>query len=230
MLFHAGRVQVDGSLGTVTKVIGRRGAGCKNRRRWFSRGALMHEATTVLRQEHEVILTVLDAAEKTVTGLEEGAEVPPQLLTDTVEFLRRYADRQHHGKEEDLLFPELEKNGMSRNGGPVAVMLMENQIGRSHITRMAEAGEAYKNGAQSAAAEWTDAALDYIALLREHIAKENNILFVMAERILSPADQQRLATEFDAVDKNKMDAGEGERLLRLAEQLTSEAAQVASAK
>jgi hemerythrin-like domain-containing protein len=183
----------------------------------------MHEATKVLRQEHEVILRVLDATERAATSLESGATVPSEVLTTTVEFLKLYADRQHHGKEEDLLFPALEKNGMPSGGGPVAVMLMEHQMGRSHIARMADAAEAYKNGDHSAGAEWADAALDYVALLREHIAKENDILFVMAEHILSAADQQRLATEFAGVDKNKMGAGEGERLLRLADQLTADA-------
>ena len=186
----------------------------------------MHDATKVLRQEHEVILAVLDATEEVATNLENGADTPPELLTTTVEFLKLYADRQHHGKEEDLLFPELEKQGMPRKGGPVAVMLMEHQMGRSHMARMAEAAEAYKNGYKSAGGEWADAALDYVALLREHIAKENNILFVMAERILSADDQQRLATEFAGVDKNKIGAAEGERLLRLAEQLTADASQV----
>jgi hemerythrin-like domain-containing protein len=182
----------------------------------------MHEATNVLRQEHEVILRVLDATESAATSLESGTTLPSEVLTTTVEFLKLYADRQHHGKEEDLLFPALEKNGMP-HGGPVGVMLMEHQIGRSHIARMAKAAEAYKNGDHSAGAEWADAALDYVALLREHIAKENDILFVMAERILSAADQKRLATEFAGVDKNNMGEGEGERLLRLADQLTAEA-------
>lgn len=183
----------------------------------------MHEATEVLRQEHEVILSVLDAVEKTAASVEKGLEVPPHQLTETVEFLKLYADRQHHGKEEDLLFPELGMKGMPSNGGPIAVMLMEHQIGRSHIARMSEAAEVYQNGDRTAGAEWADAALDYVSLLREHIAKENNVLFVMAERFLSSADQQRLAKEFDGVDKSKMGEGEGERLLRLAERLTAEA-------
>lgn len=189
----------------------------------------MHEATKVLRQEHEVILRVLDATERAATSLENGATLPSEVLTMTVEFLKLYADRQHHGKEEDLLFPDLEKNGMTSGGGPVAVMLMEHQMGRSHIAQMAAAAEAYKNGNQSACAEWAEAALDYVALLREHIAKENNILFVMAERILSAADQQRLAVEFAGVDTHRMGEREGDRLLRLADQLTAEASYRVSA-
>jgi len=179
----------------------------------------MHDATKILRQEHEVILRILDVTEKNAQALEAGAEVPAEVLSNTIEFLRLYADRQHHGKEEDLLFPEMEKKGMPREGGPIGMMLIEHKFGRGHIARMAEAAEAYQSGDREAAAQWADAALDYVALLREHIAKENNILFVMAERMLSPDDQQRLAAEFDGVDKNKMGEGEGDRLLRLADSL-----------
>lgn len=83
----------------------------------------MYEGTKVLRDEHEVILRVVDATEATANAIEWGAEAPAQFLNEIVEFLRLYADRQHHGKEEDLLFPELENKGMPRNGGPVGVML-----------------------------------------------------------------------------------------------------------
>ena len=156
----------------------------------------MYEATGVLRNEHEVILRVLGATEATANAIEAGSNVSAQYLQDTVEFLSLYADRQHHGKEEDLLFPELEEKGLPRNGGPVGMMLMEHRFGPSHIARMAAAATASASGDRAAAATWADAALDYVALLREHIAKENQILFAMAERILSADDQARLSVEF----------------------------------
>jgi len=183
----------------------------------------MHDATQVLRQEHEVILRVLDATQNIASQIENAAGAPPQVMSNTIEFFKLYADRQHHGKEEDLLFPELEKKGMPRDGGPIGVMLMEHQFGRSHITRMAEAARAFEGGDHSAGARWADAALDYVALLRQHIDKENNILFVMAERILSPDDQQRLAKEFAGVDQQKMGEGENDRLLRLADSVVQAA-------
>jgi len=182
----------------------------------------MNEATQVLRDEHEVILRVLDGTRMLAESMEAGADVPPHILSNVIEFLKLFADRQHHGKEEDLLFPELEKKGMPRAGGPVGVMLMEHQIGRSHIAQMAEAAKAYEGGDREAGAKWADNALDYVALLRDHIAKENNILFVMAERLLAPAEQQRLAIEFDGVDKQKIGEGESERLLRLADSVLKE--------
>jgi len=182
----------------------------------------MNEATQVLRNEHEVILKVLEATETLAESLEGGADVPPQVLNNIIEFLKLFADRQHHRKEEDLLFPELEKKGMPRAGGPVGMMLMEHQAGRSLIAQMANAANAYAEGDRQAGAHWADAALNYVALLQDHIAKENNILFVMAERLLTPAEQQQLAAKFDGVDKQKMGEGERERLLRLADSVLKE--------
>src|SRR6516164_5477298 len=103
----------------------------------------MNDATQVLRQEHEVILRVLDTTETVADSLEAAGSVPPNILFDIMEFLRLYADRQHHGKEEDLSFPELEKQGMPRNGGPIVMMLMEHQFGRGLIARMTEAAKTY---------------------------------------------------------------------------------------
>jgi hemerythrin-like domain-containing protein len=189
----------------------------------------MNQATQVLRQEHEVILRVLDATNNVAESLEAGSDVPPGTLWNIIEFLRLFADRQHHGKEEDLLFPELEKQGMPRNGGPIGMMLMEHQFGRSLIARMAEAARSYENGSRDAGAQWADAAFDYVSLLREHIAKENNILFVMAERILTPADQQRLLVDFQGVDSEKIGKEEGKRLLDLADEIQQQVSALAKA-
>jgi len=68
----------------------------------------VYEGTKLLREEHEVILRV-KASEAAANAIESGVDASAQFLSDVVEFLRLYADRQHHGKEEDLLFPEKRK-------------------------------------------------------------------------------------------------------------------------
>jgi hemerythrin-like domain-containing protein len=72
--------------------------------------------------------------------------------------------------------------------------------------------------------EWADAALDYAALLREHIYEENNILFAMAERLLTQAEQQQLASSFAEVDTQKIGEPLASRLLQIAESLRSQTA------
>lgn len=180
----------------------------------------MHQATQILRQEHEVILGVLDAIDKTANALEAGSDIPAEILQEIVEFLRKFADTQHHGKEEEHLFPKL-RQSMPMAGGPVGMMLMEHQIGRSHIARMAEAAKSYSEGNHAAGAEWADAALDYAALLREHIYKENNILFAMAEQVLTQDEQHQLASAFAEVDAQKIGEPLAKRLLQIAGNLRS---------
>jgi hemerythrin-like domain-containing protein len=169
-------------------------------------------ATKVLRHEHEAILKMLGASEEVGRRLEQGEQVEPQTLDGLLEFFQLFADRCHHGKEEDLLFPLLEKKGFPRDGGPIGVMLFEHERGRSLIRQMAEATAAYKSGDKSAGIRWAGAGAGYAALLRAHIDKENNILFAMAERVLTPAEQADLAEGFEKLEVEKMGAGTHERL------------------
>ena len=169
-------------------------------------------ATAVLRKEHEAILRMLDATEQVARQLENSARVSPDTLKGLVEFFQLFADRCHHGKEEDLLFPLLEKKGLPREGGPIGVMLHEHTMGRSLVRNMAEATNAYVAGDQKAGLRWAEAATGYAGLLRSHIHKENNILFVMAERFLSDAEQAQLVQDFDKIEIEKMGAGTHERL------------------
>jgi len=172
----------------------------------------MDNATGILRKEHDAILKMLEVTEAVAKRLDSGAGVPPATLGQLQEFFRVFADTCHHGKEEDLLFPALEKKGMPRGGGPIGVMLVEHDQGRSLIKQMVEAADAYQQNAKDAAIRWSKAARGYAELLRNHIAKENDVLFVMAERMLSRQDQERLAEEFEKVEVEKLGEGTHERL------------------
>lgn len=182
----------------------------------------MTSATQTLRHEHDAILRMLDATEETARQLAANEPVEPRILDGLLEFFRLFADKCHHGKEEDLLFPKLQEKGMPRNMGPIGVMLIEHDQGRALIRQMSDAAADYKQGRASAAGRWVDAARGYTILLREHIAKENEVLFVMAERMLTPEEQQELSAQFERVEREKMGAGTHERLHALMDQLTSE--------
>src|SRR4030042_501651 len=117
---------------------------------------VMNNDTATLRHEHEAILRMLDATEETASGLNRGAQVAPETLSGLLEFFKLFADKCHHGKEEDALFPLLEKKGMSKQGGPIAVMLHEHTLGRSLIREMSDAADAYPGDA-AAARGWGDA-------------------------------------------------------------------------
>jgi hemerythrin-like domain-containing protein len=165
-----------------------------------------------LRHEHEAILKMLEAAEDVARQLECGERVAKSVLDDLLEFFRLFADRCHHGKEEELLFPVLERKGIPRYGGPLGVMLEEHERGRALISEMLEGTQAYASGAEDAGRRWARAARDYVALLGAHINKENNVLFVMAERVLTSEEQHELARAFEKLEVEKMGAGTHERL------------------
>jgi hemerythrin-like domain-containing protein len=178
-------------------------------------------ATATLRHEHDAILKMLDATDEVARQIENGRIPEPDTLSGLLEFLRVFADRCHHGKEEDLLFPLLEKKGLPRHGGPIAVMLREHDQGRALIRMMVDAAEAFAAGDASAAKQWAAPAQGYTQLLRSHIGKENDILFVMAEQLLSDAEQSELFAAFEKVEVEKMGPGTHERLHKLMDGLCS---------
>ena len=179
----------------------------------------MMTATETLRHEHEAILRMLDATEEVAHQLQAGVPVEPRILDGLLEFFRLFADQCHHGKEEDLLFPKLQEKGMPRETGPIGVMLLEHDQGRAFVRQMSGAAAGYAKGQPASGARWSAAASGYASLLREHIDKENNILFVMAERMLTPEEQRELARQFESVEVEKMGAGTHERLHSLMDEL-----------
>ena len=153
--------------------------------------------------EHDLIEEVLDLVEKIISRLERNEQVPEGLAAWTVRFFREFADRCHHAKEEEVVFPRLEARGIPREGGPIGVMLGEHEVGRRCISRMDEAAQ--KDPVDGPA--YAAAAREYVALLRSHIFKENNILFRMGRQVLTPEDDQELDRQSDAIEADRKLAG-----------------------
>lgn len=161
--------------------------------------------TERLVNEHEKILAVLDVQETLGAAIARGERPPADLCEQIVIFMRVFADDRHHHKEEELLFPALERAGLPREGGPVGVMLHEHEIGRAMIARMAEAARGRAAGDPAALTAFGVAAREHAALLRSHIQKENQILFPMAERFLDAATKSHLSEQFAARDAARGD-------------------------
>jgi cyclohexa-1,5-dienecarbonyl-CoA hydratase len=160
----------------------------------------MPTATELLRLDHEAILRMLDALEVASERLCVGPAPSTDTLDAIGEFLGTFADRCHHAKEEGLLFPALEARGIPRDGGPLGVMLLEHDAGRRHLAALRSAAAARRAGAPGAVEAWRAAAGDYAALLREHIEKENEVLFPMADELFAPAELEALAARFPEVE------------------------------
>jgi hemerythrin-like domain-containing protein len=172
-----------------------------------------------LRKEHKAIEVMLRVLEAVSAKIRRGEPVAVTDLAAMVEFLSIFADQCHHGKEEDLLFPTLEGAGIPRQGGPIGVMLSEHTQGRALIARLREAVAQLKSGNEAASASFASAADDYVALLRRHIDKENNVLFAMAEARLSAVQDAELSRAFEQLELDRIGAGKHEQFHALLDRL-----------
>ena len=108
---------------------------------------------------------------------------------------------------------------MPAEGGPIAVMLHEHELGRAHVAAVAAALAGAGRGEADALAALREHLAGYIELLRAHIDKEDHILYPMADRLLDAADQAALLEDFARVEREEIGAGVHEKYHRLAEGL-----------
>lgn len=175
--------------------------------------------TDILKDEHRVIERVLHCIEILAERATDGGTLDGQLASEALDFFSGFADRWHHAKEEELLFPLLEDKGFSADAGPTAVMRQEHAMNRNYVKAMQGVVKAASNGDPSAISVFATQAHEYASLLRQHIEKEDHCLFPMAANVLSSDENGRLLDAFREAEENKIGVDEQVRLLRLADSL-----------
>jgi len=168
-----------------------------------------------LKQEHDAILIALDVIEKMRYLAHENKNIDYSDIKDMIGFLKIFADKCHHGKEENHFFPALEKAGVPKEGGPIGVMLKEHEQGRKLIQQMQSSIS--DNGLDKEM--FTEAASAYTELLRNHIEKENNILFPMGDARLSESQQKDIFNDFEKLETDVIGEGKHEELHSLLESM-----------
>ena len=156
--------------------------------------------TEILVDEHDIIKRAIKVLEAVDRRFEAGDDSVAAAYPPLIDFIREFADRCHHGKEEDILFKLLERRGMPRMG-PIGVMMIEHDHGRDFVQKLSEATDRFMDGDSAARIDVTKNADGYASLLKGHIDKENGILYPMADNMLSQADQIELAAQFDGVEE-----------------------------
>ena len=156
--------------------------------------------THTLVTEHRLILRMIALLERNAARTADGSYTDWQFYRDGVDFIRSYADRFHHAKEEDVLFTALVKNGMPKENSPIAAMLMEHDQGRAFVQGMETATMEALAGLPGREQIIAENALAYAALLREHIAKEDEILYPLAERVLPDAMRDGIIAGYAAAE------------------------------
>ncbi len=174
----------------------------------------------ILFEEHRVIERVLATLEKMADRFEEEKRIDPEPAEEALDFIRNFADRCHHGKEEVLLFRILEtKDRFPKGCGPSEVLRAEHAHGRTLVRCMAEAIADAREGRAIALDRFLQSTRTYIALLREHIKKEDNCFFPNANMSLTAEEDRKLSEEFEEFERKEMGKGTHAKYLAIADSL-----------
>lgn len=156
--------------------------------------------TEILMAEHRIIEKVLARVAKACDKADAGSFDAEEFAV-SLSFFREFADKRHHGKEEDKLFPAMNRHGMPMDSGPLACMLSEHDLGRSLLKTVSDELPGSRRGDAAAQKKVVGSCREYVAFLTDHIYKEDNILFKMAEQVLPAPVQAELEREFVAFDE-----------------------------
>ncbi|MDH5431968.1 MAG: hemerythrin domain-containing protein [Nitrosopumilus sp.] len=159
-------------------------------------------STTSLRRDHELIEKVIKAMESTIQLLNDGKQIPEFILLPVIDFSKNFTDVCHHSKEEKSLFPALEKAGLPSNMGPIAMMLIDHQRSREIGSEMEASAKEYLSSGDST--KLVSDMQQYVEHITEHLWKENNKLFMMAEARLQYVSE-KVDKELSEIEKSKLD-------------------------
>ena len=174
------------------------------------------EAIEMLMEEHRLIERALDAMEAWVTTLGSGSESDYKAeLARFVSFIREFGDAYHHSKEEDILFVAMVDHGFPREAGPIAVMLHEHDLGRSLVSTLDGLAQQTTTWSEEDRRTLAHTVGEFSALLRQHIQKEDQILYPMASTRLPEPVQAEMFRRFQILEEQQTSSGEHERLRTL---------------
>jgi hemerythrin-like domain-containing protein len=178
-------------------------------------------STASLRRDHDLIEKVIKAMESTIQLLNDNKQIPESILLPVIDFSKNFADVCHHTKEEKSLFPALEQAGMPSNMGPIAMMLIDHQRSREIGSQMEESAKEYLSSGDST--KLISDMQQYVEHVTEHLWKENNRLFMMAEARLQYVSK-KVDDELNEIEKTQLnDLGKSrEHYEKLAENLSKD--------
>jgi hemerythrin-like domain-containing protein len=168
------------------------------------------KVTQDLIDEHEAVLVALHILEKVAIAITARNDQACGHLEQLLDLFKGFVDRCHHAKEEDVLFPELMKRGVKREGGPIGVMLAEHEVGRGHVRALADGLAQLRGGEAAAVAAIHEHTEAYCDMLRAHIQKENNVLFPMADQLIPEDVATSVVEQFDAIERDRVGEGKHE--------------------
>jgi hemerythrin-like domain-containing protein len=176
-------------------------------------------STDTLKHEHRIVLLILDAAQREARSIRGGGRIRVDRLGQMIDFFRTFVDRCHHAKEEKHLFPTMKKRSRAKAGGPVAVLLREHREGRVMVSAMTKALPKAARGDGNASAALAQNLRAYVRLLRNHTGKEDDVVYPLADEVLSREDHQVMVRAFERVEAKQIGEGVHEKYHQLAHDL-----------
>jgi hemerythrin-like domain-containing protein len=153
-------------------------------------------------KEHRLIERAIAMLDKAVIHIEATGEVDALLIDSAVDFIVTYADKTHHGKEEDILFRELQKKQLSTEDRALMdELLVDHRFGRTATSTLAEARARYCAGETEALADITSSLRALVELYPRHIYKEDQVFFLNSRKYISDEEDQAMQTEFAKFDQ-----------------------------
>jgi hemerythrin-like domain-containing protein len=169
-----------------------------------------------LKHEHRVIERGLRALEGICFRLKAKEDVSIQDILQLVDFISGFANGFHHFKEEKYLFPVLQKQGISWEGGVLEAIEHEHKIERDLVPRLLQATKGLEAQDPAAIEAFTDIAQKYLSHLLGHMRHEDALLFRLAEEMMPAADKDSLYHDFKLAEMEV-----GQETIRLYENLAS---------
>lgn len=154
-----------------------------------------------MMNEHQKILQVLACLERLVWRADDSGRVDDVTAGEMIRFFREYADRTHHGKEEDIYFPALDGKGLSEAKTLSGDLVREHVEGRELVAAMEAVLPRAAEGDAGAVDEFARAASQFIFMLRRHIRKEDNFLFPVGDLSLNATEQAAVQRQFEEFDR-----------------------------
>lgn len=155
---------------------------------------------SLLLTEHRYITKLVGIVALHVEAIETGKAPDYDLLAEVVDFLQIYADQNHHGKEEALLFHLLEQKGVPGVGCPLGALKHEHVTGRALVAELAGLVTDHHEESDIATEELVICLKGLVTLYTNHIWKEDYLLLPMTDKVLTYEEQSKLVNEFDRAD------------------------------
>ena len=155
-----------------------------------------------LMREHRLIERMVKVLSKELTNMEKTGRADTRFITDTVDFVRTYADRTHHGQDEAILFPELAgKHLAAEHRAVMEELIEEHALARKLTGNVADARQKYDRGEAGGLAGIMDNLRELVGFYPRHIEKEDKHFFYPCLEYFSKQEQDAMLAEFWEFDR-----------------------------